>query len=124
MSLNQETYYGTVNSKKLLELQQSFDTLQILAAVDAIDELRYRICEPELMRDELLLLHSMAHTLINGDSTMNVPRGMCIWEVAQELEMEIADFVTKLDAIADILEKLGELAPDEEYEDESDFDDL
>ena len=66
----------------------------------------------------------MAHTLINGDSTMNAPRGMCIWEVAQELEMEIADFATKLDEIASIIGKLGELAPNEEYEDESDESDL
>lgn len=95
--------------------------MQILAAVDTIDEIRYRICEPDGMRLELLKLHSMAHTIINGDSTMNAPRGTCIWEVAQELELEIADFATKLDEIASIIGKLGELTPEEEYEsDESD----
>jgi len=72
------------------------------------------------MRLELLMLHSMAHTIINGDSTMNAPRGTCIWEVAQELELEIADFATKLDEIAYILGKLGELVPEEEYEDDED----
>lgn len=72
------------------------------------------------MRLELLKLHSMAHTIINGDSTMNAPRGTCIWEVVQELELEIADEATKLDKIASILGKVGELAPDEEYEDDSD----
>lgn len=51
---------------------------------------------------------------------MNAPRGTCIWEVVQELELEIADEATKLDKIASILGKLGELAPDEEYEDDSD----
>jgi len=97
--------------------------MQILAAVDTIDEMRERICEPDGMRLELLKLHSMAHTMINGDLTMNAPRGTCIWEVAQELEWEIADFATKLDEIADILGKLGELVPEEEYEDDEDDED-
>lgn len=72
------------------------------------------------MRLELLMLHEMAHTIINGDSTMNAPRGTCIWEVAQELELEIADEATKLDEIAYILGKLGELVPEEEYESDED----
>jgi hypothetical protein len=38
---NHETNYGTVNSEKLDELQRNFDTTKILAAVDAIDEIRY-----------------------------------------------------------------------------------
>ncbi|MUG91812.1 hypothetical protein F7734_04725 [Scytonema sp. UIC 10036] len=118
----QETVYGIVSSKKLDELQQNFDTTQILAAVDAIDEIRSRICEPDGIRLELLHLHSMAHTIINGDFTMNAPIGTCIWEVAQELELEIDDFASKLDAIATLLGKLGELAPDDEYEDEDEDD--
>ncbi|MBR8839128.1 MAG: hypothetical protein DSM106950_35295 [Stigonema ocellatum SAG 48.90 = DSM 106950] len=111
-----------MSSKKLDELQQNFDTTQILAAVDTIDEIRSRICEPDGIRLELLNLHSMAHTMINGDSTMNAPTGTCIWEVAQELDLEIADFATKLDEIAAMLGKLGELTPDEEDEDDFDSD--
>ena len=114
---NHETDYGTLNSKKLDELQRSFDTTKILAAVDTIDEIRYRICEPDGMRQDLLDLHAMAHTIINGDSTLNAPRGTCIWEVAQELELEIDEFATKLSEIANLLAKLGELIPDEEDDD-------
>jgi hypothetical protein len=33
-----ETSYGTLNSKKLEELQQNFDTTKILAAVDTIED--------------------------------------------------------------------------------------
>jgi hypothetical protein len=109
-----ETSYGTLNSKKLEELQQNFDTTKILAAVDTIDEIRYRICEPDGMRQDLLDLHSMAHTIINGDSTMNVPSGTCIWEVAQDLELEIDEFATKLGEIADLLIRLGELVPEDD----------
>ena len=106
---NHETIYGTVSSNKLSELQQNFDPIKILAAVDTIDEIRSRICDPDGIRRELLNLHSMAHIIINGDSTMNAPIGTCIWEVAQELELEIADFATKLDEIGTMLGKLGEL---------------
>ena len=69
------------------------------------------------MRQDLLDLHAMAHTIINGDSTLNVPRGACIWEVAQELELEIDEFATKLSEIANLLAKLGELVPDDEDDD-------
>jgi hypothetical protein len=113
---NCETDFGTLNSKKLEELQRSFDTTKILAAVDTIDEIRYRICEPDGMRQDLLDLHAMAHSIINGDST-NAPRGMCIWEVAQELELELDEFATKLSEITDLLAQLGELVPDDEDDD-------
>jgi hypothetical protein len=111
---NCDPSYGTLNSKKLEELQQNFDTTKILAAVDTIDEIRYRMCEPDGMRQDLLDLHAMAHTIINGDSTLNVPRGTCIWEVAQELELEIDEFATKLSEIANLLAKLGELVPNDD----------
>jgi AraC-like DNA-binding protein len=121
-SKNYNTVYGSVNKKKLNELQQNFDTTQILTAIDIIDEIRYRICEPEHMRDELLNLHSMAHTIINGDWTMNAPKGLSIWETAQDLEMEISEFATKLDKITDMLRQLGELVPNEEYDEDDDED--
>lgn len=57
---NHSSSYGTVSSKKLDELQHSFDTTKILAAVDAIDEIRYRICEPDGMR------RSFAESSFNG----------------------------------------------------------
>jgi hypothetical protein len=119
---NHETIYGTVNSKKLDELQQYFDTTKILAAVDTIDEICSSICDLDGIRLELLNLHSMAHTIINGDSTINAPTGTCIWEVAQDLELQIDDFATKLNGISTMLGRLGELAPDEEDEENFDFD--
>lgn len=115
---NTETYYGTASAKKLEELQQSFDTIDILAAINAIDQIRYRICEPEGMRDELLKLHSMAYTLINSDWTCNAPNDTPIWVLAQDLEIEIAEFAETLNEIAEIIGKLGELLPEEEWEDE------
>jgi hypothetical protein len=48
------TIYGKVNREQLEELQQSFDTTRLLAAVEAIDQMRQRLCNPEGLRDDLL----------------------------------------------------------------------
>ncbi len=39
--------YSPVDRRVLDELSMSFDTRQILDAVDSFDEIRYRICEPQ-----------------------------------------------------------------------------
>ncbi len=54
---NTEFKGGLVNSEVLEELQQSFDTMEIIDAVDLIDKIRASICEPEEMRFDLLRLH-------------------------------------------------------------------
>jgi hypothetical protein len=55
-----QTPYGEVGAGRLEELQSSFDTRRLLQAVEVID----RFCgqwKSEL-RDDLLAIHSMAHT--------------------------------------------------------------
>lgn len=74
--------------KKLEKLRDSFDTTDILAAVDVIDGIRARVCEPDQMRKELLLLHSMAHTLINGAQLADSSE-LDIWELADELNESV-----------------------------------
>ncbi|MEW6735807.1 MAG: Tn3 family transposase post-transcriptional regulator TnpC [Acidobacteriota bacterium] len=122
-SPNIKTKYGTVNRKVLERLQNNFDTMQILYAIDAIDQIRYRICEPDQIRDQLLNLHGMAHCLINGDHSATV-RGNPgeIWELADELESEISEFASSLRGVADMLDKLVMLVPDDDW-DEDDQDD-
>ena len=43
-----------------------FITMDVLHTVDAIDQIRYGICEPDEMRDSLLQLHQMVHHLFSG----------------------------------------------------------
>ena len=72
------TPYGPVRETALEELQSCFDTRQLLAAVDQGD----RFCAQwrEELRDDLLALHAMAHTVING-APLTVPprRGWRPW---------------------------------------------
>ncbi|WP_279635316.1 Tn3 family transposase post-transcriptional regulator TnpC, partial [Cupriavidus lacunae] len=60
-----ETPYGAVDADALQSLRQRYDTLVIQRAVDQFDSLRAR-CGPDGLRDDLLRLHGMAHTVING----------------------------------------------------------
>ena len=66
-----ETLFGHVDSAALEKLRDEFDTMQILDAVDRLDQARYQM---ETLRNELLALHGMAaHILndnfINGEKT-------------------------------------------------------
>jgi hypothetical protein len=40
-----DTSYGPVDAKALEKLQNNFDTTRLLNAVDAVDQIRYRIDE-------------------------------------------------------------------------------
>lgn len=116
---NTEFKGGLVNTEVLEELQQSFDTMEILDAVDLIDKIRASICNPEDMRFDLLRLHGQAHALINGDySNSSGKEGYAIWELADELEIEISEWAEKLRKVSILLDKLVMLAPEEEYDDE------
>lgn len=118
-NVNRDTPYGRVNGKVLDDLYESFDTMRILEAVDVIDEIRYRICEPDQMRQDLLKLHGMAHTLINGaDMTESPDPETPIWELAEEIDMAMFEWVPKLEKVIETLQALIRLIPEEEWEDE------
>jgi hypothetical protein len=55
-----------VDTNGLRELQTSFDTTQLLDAVTNLDRLRAAVTNTDGVRADLLRLHAMAHTAING----------------------------------------------------------
>ena len=107
------TPYGAVNQTALNELQASYDTNEILHIVDTIDACRVRLCDPEGIRDDLLRLHAMAHTIVNGARLAVVPDETSVWEMADELSSEINDLIKLLQAGIRQLEPLANLAPEE-----------
>jgi len=114
------TVYGKVDRAKLEHLQAAFDTSRLLAAVDVIDQLRARICDPEGLRNDLLTLHQMAMEVINEDPPAVAAQSAqgAIWEHAVDVEFEVSEFADQLREIADLVEELAALAPDEDDTDE------
>jgi hypothetical protein len=107
------TPYGRVRTDALEQLEGSFDTQQLLNAMDQLDRLRELVSTPEF-RDDLLRLHGMAHTIING-AAITAPAGEeAIWELAGSLSMQLEEILEDLTETVDLLNRLADLAPDDE----------
>jgi hypothetical protein len=78
-----DTAVGRVDATALEELPEHFDTQQeLLELVDALDEWRGRIGDPDGLRVDVLRLHAMAHTLVNGAPLMTNVENLVILELA------------------------------------------
>lgn len=109
-----ETAFGSVDEKALEALQNSFDTRRLLAAVDAVDQIRARI---NGLRDDLLDLHRMAAEVINEDYGSRPAREEPIWELAEMLASEMLEFADGLREAYHTVEEMESLAPGEDWED-------
>lgn len=83
------TPYGEVDAVALENLRDSFDTSQLLRLVDRLD-----VCLVELggitsIRDELLRLHAMALTLIDGTVPTVPAENACVWETAESMRLDL-----------------------------------
>ena len=110
MEKERRTPYGPVREKALEELQSSFDTRQLLAAVDQGD----RFCAQwrEELRDDLLVLHAMAHTVINGAPLTAPPGKETLAAMAASLSAAFSEAAEELRALARLLGPIADLAPD------------
>ena len=116
-----------LTEKKNQELYEKFDTMRILDAVEALDEVRPVISDqfnkdgfprPPQIRDLLLSLHEKAHEIINGEFQHDTDKSM--FDLAWELEDELLSVVEKLEGILKVITDLTDLSPplyDDEDED-------
>jgi hypothetical protein len=105
-----QTPYGEVRVKTLEELQSSFDTRQLLTAVDDLD----RFCAQwkKELRVDLLRLHAMAHTVINEAPLTSVPDEESIGEAAFSIAEEFRDCQESIQSAIIQLNQIAELAPE------------
>jgi hypothetical protein len=82
--------------------------------VDAVDAIRYRLCEPDQVRDDLLHLHDVARALINGGGLNGRRPQLPIWSLAGDMSLELGDLADRLQAVAGMLDELVGLAPGED----------
>ena len=59
------TAYGRLDGDHLQQLQDSYDTRGLLSIIEELDELVGQIQGDGGLRDMLLNLHAMAHTVVN-----------------------------------------------------------
>ncbi|RZF26111.1 transposase [Paraburkholderia sp. UYCP14C] len=103
-----EPPYGVVDADALQPLQQRYDTTIIQQAVDLFDTIRAR-CGPHGLRDDLLHLHGMAHTVINGASLSVPTDDLTLVEQADCILEELEDWQLVLDQMILALRPLQDL---------------
>ncbi len=94
-------------------LHENFDTAELLTAVDSLDTLRGLLndredFQPLEIRGELLKLHGLAMKVI-GDGARGGAAEM--FDLAEDLEEQIAQMMEEMEQIADTLGKLTSRRP-------------
>src|SRR5271167_2130544 len=106
------TPYGEVDAAALDALQSGYDTTRMLDAVGRLDEVRASIYDPEGLREDLLRLHRIAHTLVNGAGlTVGTQDEFFVDQVTDVID-QIEQYVADLLGIRDVLQPLETLRPD------------
>ncbi|MDE1007599.1 MAG: transposase [Paraburkholderia fungorum] len=109
------TYFGDVDTAALERLESSYDTTRLLAAVDIVDRIRVQLHDPEGLRDDLLEIHSMAHSVLNGAPSALSRRERSLPDRVLDALYLIDEFVMELTRVRAILEPLEALHPDEGF---------
>src|SRR5215469_10964358 len=103
------TVYGPIDRRALERLQKSFQTLNVLLAVDVIDEMHDRADE---LRKDMLDLHRMSAAIIDDKVAFkDLKREDWIWELAGALRTELQAFADELLVTCQTLEPLETLKP-------------
>ncbi|WP_235183261.1 transposase [Deinococcus phoenicis] len=104
-----------MTEEEYLRLYQNFETRRLLDAVDAVDRLRDDLGDdedgrPPELRSRLLKLHTLAMAVVNEGARS---RAAALFELADDLDMQVSQMLTELESIQDTLDALMALAPEE-----------
>lgn len=107
------TAYGEVDAAALETLESNYDTTRILAAVGSLDLVRVSLHDPEGLRDDLLRLHGMAHSIVNGAGLTVTAQGEPFVDQVSDVLDQIDHYAAELLAIREVLQPLETLRPDD-----------
>ena len=105
-----QTPYGMVRLRALEALQSSFDTTALLKTIDVLD--RFSMQWKQELRDDLLRLHAMAHTVINEAPLSCPPGDEPLEEMAASIAEELQDCGNSLRSVIAMLKQIASLAPE------------
>lgn len=102
-----------MNERDWQRLTEGYETHQLLDAVDALDEVRGVLGDdenggPPRLRTDLLHLHGLAMDVM-GEGFVSRAAGM--FDLADDLSLEVSGVLEALERVLNALERLVELRP-------------
>lgn len=108
------TPYGEVDAAALERLRNDFDATQLLRLVDRLDACLAEMGGITAMRDELLQLHAMALTLVEGIAPTVPTEDACIWSEAESVQLGLEALMSWIRSAQIGIAPLVGLVPDHE----------
>lgn len=105
------TAYGLMDSNALAELRSSFDTSMLLRMVDELAVSSKAADDEESLRESVLRLHAMAHTVVNGAGMSVGTDRETLPELAESVVDEMRDTINRFQRWVSQLEPLLSLEP-------------
>jgi hypothetical protein len=106
-----DTPYGQLDKAALLELENTYDTRVLLSAVEQLDQILLAARAQDGLRDTLLRLHGMAHTVVNGAGMVGSAQGESLPELAFDTTTELRELIATLQRWIKQIEPLEALQP-------------
>lgn len=105
------TAYGRLDRAALTRVQNNYDTTTLLSAVDELDGIIGSVRGQDGLRDNLLRLHGMAHSVINGAGLSGSSGEEDLPELAFDVTAEILQIISTLQRWVKLIEPLESLQP-------------
>lgn len=105
------TAYGLMDSTALAELRSTFDTSMLLRMVDELAAAAQAAEGEDSLRETVLRLHAMAHTVVNGAGMTVATDCETLPELAESVVDEMRDTIARLKTWISQLEPLLSLEP-------------
>ncbi len=107
------TPYGDVDAAKLGTLLEGYNTADLLRQVERLELVMRRFRQTKGIRDDILRLHRMAHTVVNG-APLSEPYKEELWELAAALVEELESVANTCEEIVTAIQPLADLEPHSE----------
>lgn len=103
------TPYGSVNRTGLEDLKSDFGSLVVLHMVEEFDERIHDLQDDGGLRAQLLNLHGMLHTVMDG-AAVTVAADQTLADLASDVMDEVREFKDLFTRWEELLSRVNELA--------------
>ena len=108
-----ETTYGRLDRVALNQVRANYDTQVLLRTVEELDRFLATSTREDGLRDQLIRVHAMAHTVINGAAMAPAADDETLPELAQDVLGEIYLAMSTMRSWIKRLDSLAKLAAPE-----------